>query len=334
MFTVALILISISAPVLALDWNGYLENTAAINNEEEFLGVNKFKLDLKEKKDQYLMMVSADVINRYGMATGTEYELNRAFLDLYPAWGSITIGKQRIAWGGSYFFNLADLFNPVNLLDPKGELAGIDGISVKWSLTDTAQAEGVVLPLTKVSDSDYGVKFKYTAGLFDLTAGSLKKTNLNAAVLERQSQVFEVKGEFSNTWPGFWFQYAFNSDKTAAGKEDYQSYVLGFDYTFNIGSGLYLLGEYLHDGFSDEDQYYFNTEYNFRDYLTLKVSGYYLNATEASFYSASLEYQLNDNIELSGTYYAYPEGSSKLGEMVNYSQDIKNAIEFKLKTTF
>lgn len=331
---ILLMLVGVATPALAIEWSGYLENSITVNNEDELAGLNKFKLDLKEKKDRYLMMVSGTVMNHYGILKETEYELDRAYLDLYSAWGVVTVGKQRIAWGNSYFFNLVDLFNTVDLFDPKGELAGIDGLSVKWNLTETAQAEGVILPVAKASQSDYGLKFKYTLGLFDMTLSGLKKSALNTAVLERSAYVLEMKGEFSNTSPGVWFQYALNSDEFATRTEDYQSYVLGCDYTFKIGNGLYVLGEYLRDGLGEVDRYYCTSEYNLRNYITMKFSGLYLGDTEASYYSLGMDYQINDNIEFSGTYNYYPEGSYKLGELVNSTRDLKSEVVVKLKTTF
>jgi hypothetical protein len=330
---ILVMLLFITKPTLAVEWSGYLENSVTVNNEDEFTGVNKFKLDLEEKKNQCLIMVSGNVINYYGTATDTDYELNRAYTAFYPNWGIITVGKQRIALGNSYFFNLVDLFNPTNLFDPKDEMSSINGISVKWNVTETNQAEGIILPTAETSKSDYCIKFKYTMGLFDIMVNSLKKSDLSTEVLERRSYIIEAKGEFSNISPGFWFQYAFNSDETVNGTDDYQSYILGCDYTFNIGTGFYLLGEYLRDGLKNVDQFYFTTEYKFQSYLILKTSGLYVGE-DASFYSAGLEYQINDNIELTGTYYVFPEGSSKLGELFDSSQDIKHEIEFKLKTTF
>jgi hypothetical protein len=330
-FCFFLIFFSVSAVTLAVDFTGYLDNSLLINNEDDFTGTHKFKLDIKSKTESYFMMVSADAMTNYGSNTDTSFTINRAYLDLYPAWGAVTLGKQRIAWGGSYYFNLSDLFNPVNVLDPKGEKDGIHGLDVKWNITDTMQTEGVILPAAKFSESDYGVKLKLTVGLFDITAGSIKKANVSPAVAKRNANVIECKGEFSENTPGIWVQYAFYTDESGGVTTDYESSVYGLDYTFNIGNGLYVLGEYTHDGRVDNYEIYSMIRYNLQSYLTLNFTGFRKEQTNASFYSLGLKHQLNDAIEIEGAYIVYPGGSALVK---NSLPNIDTEFVLKIKTNF
>jgi hypothetical protein len=320
-----------SAP--AIDIGGYLENRLQVMNDQSVNDTNKFKLDFKTKADTYYLFISATGINNLVAPTNSVFELNRAYLDLYPSWGKITVGLQNITWGNGYLFNLPDQFNVINTLDPKGEKEGINAIATKWNITGTSSVEAVVLPSDKVSNSDDGIKGQFTVGLFDLSGYSIRRVNPNPALEERRVNILEVKGELGAELPGIWAQAGWFTDTPAAtGVETgFTNYVLGGDYTFAIGNGLYLMAEYLQsDQITTHNQLYTMGRYSPEGYLTLSISGLQDLVNNTTMYSFNLKYILNDNIEISGMYNYYSQGSAMLGLLYNCNSEVIIAV----KTSF
>jgi hypothetical protein len=233
----------------ALDLSGYLKNKIQIADDQTITGTNKLKIDTEMKGDNTYFLVSVVGVNNFGESNDTTFNLNRAYLDFYQSWGKVTAGMQNIAWGSGYLFNLADLFNQPNPIDPKGEKIGMNALDTKWNLTETARLEAVVLPGKTVSESDYGLRAQFTLGSFEITTNTLRKTLLSptySSQTARYAQVLECKGELGETAPGVWVQGGYFRDEPAVWDPvTYSSYVLGSDYTVALGNGLYLLGEYL-----------------------------------------------------------------------------------------
>ncbi len=319
----------------AIDLSGYLENRLQITNDENISDTNKFKLDFKTRADTHYLYISVTAINNLPEPAGNVLELNRAYLDLYPSWGKITAGLQNIAWGNGYLFNLPDQFNIINPLDPKGEKDGINAISTKWNITGTSQVEAVVLPADKIVNCDYGIKGQFTLGLFDFSGYSIRRVNLtNLPVIldERQVNILEVKGELGAELPGIWAQTAWFTDIPAATGFEiyYNSYVMGSDYTFEIGNGLYLLAEYLQNGQTGHNQLYLMSRYSPEGYLTLSAGGLQDLTNNAAMYNFNIKYILNDNIEISGMYNYYSQGS----RILQLPYDCFSEIVLAVKTNF
>lgn len=330
-------------PVLAIETNGYLDNKLSIYEGDEVKVSNKLKIDAQVKNESYLLMISAiDLYEKDGRKEEpVEYEnsleLSRAYLELYRPWGKASIGLQNIAWGTAYLYNLADLFNEIDILDPKGEKKGINALDLKWNIATTAMVEAVAVPRSRLSEGDYGLRSRFSIGNFEIVANAVQKQDpveLSAVKVEtRDIYVLECKGEFGENAPAVWGQWAYNHDALeTGGRDDYQSWVLGMDYTFDLGNGLYLMAEYYDNGKADgHNQSYFVTRYNFQHYLVGSLNMMRDYETGGSLYSANLKYMLNDNIEFNGTYNYYPSGSAKVG-LADY--DPKDEIVLSLKTTF
>ncbi|HEX7712924.1 MAG TPA: hypothetical protein VF531_02790 [Bacillota bacterium] len=346
-----------------LETSGYLENQLQITDGDNLFDTNKLRLDFQVKESGYYMLVSVNALN--GLMQGdislqnadlsdpnvllslenNLLELSRAYLELYPSWGKVTLGLQNIAWGNGYLFNLPDQFNPPNPLDPKGEKQGINAISTKWNLNGTAQLEAVAVPAAKLSGTDYGVKARVNIGLFDISTFFLKRYNIPVNLsqptirFDRTAGVLEIKGELGDGLPGIWLQGGWFGDTNLAtnSTENYFTYVTGSDYTFNVGNGLYCLAEYMRNTQIEANQVYFLTRYSPQGYLTFSLSGMRNNQADAAMYSLNSEYQLNDNIEITGMYNVYPQGSSYFtmgnGTLQN-NAGFTSQIVIGVKTTF
>ena len=113
----------------------------------------------------------------------------------------------------------------------------------------------------------------------------------------------------------------------------YHSYVIGTDYTVPVGNGLYLLGEYLQNGSSDDnDKLYLNIRYALNGYLTWSLAGLRDMENQADMYSLNLKYLINESIEFSGVYNYYPQGSQEVIEEMPVNN--KREIILGIKTNF
>lgn len=354
----------LSFTAYGLETSGYLANQLQITDGGNLSATNKLRLDFQVKESNYYMLVSVNAVNGLAGADsslqsadlyypnlllGLENNLlalSRAYLELYPSWGKVTFGLQNIAWGNGYLFNLPDQFNPPNPLDPKGEKQGINAISAKWNLNGTTQLEAVAVPAATLSGTDYGVKARVNIGLFDVSTFLLKRydipanPNLSPSIrINREAGVLEIKGELGDGLPGIWLQGGWFDDAnlTTNSTENCFTYVAGSDYTFDIGNGLYCLAEYMRNTQTGADQVYFLTRYSPKGYLTFSLSGMRNNQADAAMYSLNSEYQLNDNIEITGMYNIYPRGSSYFTQLSGVSgnnPDFTGQIVIGVKTTF
>ncbi len=331
---------------MAVDTNGYLENRLRVLDGEDLTASNKLRLDFAMKQDSYYFLVSLLGINTIPGPPSVPFQqvapdnnllkINRAYLDIYPSWGKFTVGLQNIAWGNGYLFNIADQFNTINPVDPKGEKAGINAISAKWNLSGTSLLETVVLPAAKAADCDLGIKGQFTLGLFDFAGYFIRRVdpaNPPVPLAERRLNMIEVKGQISPDLPGIWAQAGWFTDIPAAtgSEKEYTSYVFGSDYTIPIGNGLYIIAEYLQNGQTGHDQLYVMSRYSPEGYLTLAASGLQDLANNAAMINFNIRYILNDNIEIFGMYNYYSQGSQILGLPYNCNN---NEIVLAVKTSF
>jgi hypothetical protein len=332
LFTLTFVLLfACTHPAFAMDIGGYLENKLQVTDGQDVTAPNKLKLDFKLKNQTYYLFASLTGYQDFLVSANNKVELSRAYLELYPSWGKAAIGLQNIAWGNGYLFNLPDQFNPVNLIDPKGEKDGINAVSVKWNTSGTSLIEIVAIPVaipafspqdptSTIAGSDYGFKGLWNIGRFDISVHALKKTIIqseNPLIIytDRRAGVLELKGELGDALPGVWAQGGWFSDRlsTTGTEITYISSVLGSDYTLPIGNGLYILAESLQNGKLSNNQLYFLTRYSANNYLTFLLSGLWILRSNNALYSLIVKYPLNDNVEFSGMANYYPQGGSSFG---------------------
>jgi hypothetical protein len=328
---------------LGLEVGGYLDNRFQVNDDEQVSISNKAKIEIKEKADNYYMLVAMqgfyetreqEAANEAKEAeTVNEFKLSRAYIDLYRKWGKTTLGLQNLAWGSGYYFNLPDLFNVPDPVDPKGEKDGINALEAKWNINATTFGEVVFLPDNDLAESDYGIRVKSNLGLFDLILNNVKKQAPNELVRKRQSAIMECRGEIGEDYPGLWVQTAYNNDTMTDGAEaDYFSCVGGMDYTFRLGNGVYIVGEYCRNGIVEHsEQLFFSTQYDFNSSLSGRLNYLHDLTNGGDLYSLNIKYYIFDKVELSNTLNYYPDGSAKIGLINN---DIKIEYVLGIKLTF
>ncbi|MFC2158812.1 hypothetical protein ACFLT9_13345 [Acidobacteriota bacterium] len=180
-----------------------------------------------------------------GDSTDFLASLDRAYVDFYLPGFDITLGKQRIAFGVSRIWAPLDLFNRVNIFEPGEEKPGVTGIKAYVPIGSSSSLTAVFAPENDFNSYKSGARFQSLVGGVDIGISyiryGLKKTDIFG---------LDLRGE---NFIGWWIEGGyFVSDI-----EDDLKIVLGFDYTFPVGAGLYWQSEFFYDasGQSDKSDY-------------------------------------------------------------------------------
>ncbi len=337
-----------------VDIFGYFENRFFLVNNLDF-SWNKFKekfdigdynrlrLQMKASPSKKVRVnVAVDFFSFHGFVNSplgttpgqeapeknTKIDLDRAYVDLYFKKFDLTIGKQRVAIGVSYLWAPLDVFNRVNLLEPKEEKPGRNAVRAYVPLGSASGLTAIVAPDDKFNTSTSGFRAQTQVFGVDIGATAVHHGELGASIYG-----LDLRGENLVGWwlETGWFKHANQSDVKL---------VLGFDYTFPIRKGLYWVSEYFYDssGANEKENYdyaglaaglrftlgrsylFSMLRYSFSDFLSASLS-YIGNLGDGSFLlNPSLAYEIAQNISLSAGCYV-PMGS-KGGELHTQRKNI------------
>jgi hypothetical protein len=212
----------------------------------------------------------------------------------------VTAGRQRISWGGGTAFAPSDYFNPPNPLDPEGPKAGVDGLTVRYSLGPLAYVavagahveryvtEG--LSSAKKAGDSAGVRAGTHIGTTDVAASY----GYDAPAREEVTAV-EAKGDLGVGWHGALVRRV--ADSGEAGTAG----MAGIDYSFASGQWITNL-EYQYEegavGQADQDQWYAGVTYVPDETSSLSANAVYYPASDAKTLVANYARQLTSNLDL------------------------------------
>ena len=328
-FVLFLILFIIPAFPLdaGMDIFGYFENRFfLVNNRdvewthfnEKFkLGdYNRLRLKLKASPSKKVTVRAAvDFFSFHGIMTsplGTysepgdavsgsdnvEIELDRAYVDLYFKNFDLTIGKQRVAMGVSYLWAPLDIFNRVNILEPKEEKPGANAFKIYIPLGASSSLTGVFSPDNEFKSSKSG--FRAQTQVFGVDAAL---TFIRSGEIETSVYGLDLRGE---NFIGWWIEAGCFVSSQRTDKK----IVLGFDYTFPLKRGLYWLNEFFYDSGGEKE----SSNYNF----DLLLSGDRFTLGQKYFFSM-LRYSFSDFLSGSFTYIGnWGDGSYMLNPVIQY----------------
>lgn len=264
-------------------------------------------------------------------------DLDRAYVNFSLKKLDIAVGKQRVALGVSYLWAPLDIFNRVNLFEPKEEKPGATAVKVYWPVSGKTSLTGVFAPESDFRTSKSALRAQTQAGTVDIGLTLIRWGMQNETIYG-----IDVRGE---NFIGWWLEGGmFVSPASTDCK-----LIAGFDYTFPLRSGLYWLGEFFYDssGTSDPLQYDFQKladgvrftlgrayffsllRYPFSEFLSASVA-YIGNWRDSSFLiNPSLSYDLTQSLNLSAGLYL-PAGGAR-GE---FSQRRQNVFFLWLKMNF
>ncbi|NIM12884.1 MAG: hypothetical protein GTO45_12225 [Candidatus Aminicenantes bacterium] len=225
-------------------------------------------------------------------------DLDRAYVDLYFKHFDISIGKQRVAVGVSYLWAPLDVFNRVNILEPKEEKPGTNAFKLYIPLGSASGLTGIFSPENDFSSSKSGFRAKTQVLGVDAALTLIRWG-------ERETSIYglDLRGE---NFIGWWIEagYFVSADKK------HKKIVLGFDYTFPVNRGLYWLNEFYYDSSGEKD----SSNYDFQ----LLFSGDRFTLGQKYFFSM-LRYSFSDFLSGSFTYIGnWGDGSYILNPVVQY----------------
>jgi hypothetical protein len=342
-----------SGDLLKLDFSGYFENRFFLVNNTEVkwddfndkfkLGdYNRLRLKLKASPAKNVRVnVAVDFFSFHGVMTtpmGTvdspgdagsggrdvEIDLDRAYVDLYFKAFDLSIGKQRVAMGVSYLWAPLDIFNRVNVFEPKEEKPGTNAFKVYVPLGTSSSITGVFSPEEDFKGSRYGIRGKSQLGGIDLGVTLIRSGTTDTTIYG-----LDLRGE---NFVGWWVEAGYFVSTLNGLTEKNEKIVLGFDYTFPIKDGLYWLNEFFYDAsgakepvdydyqavmsgerFTMGRTYFFSMlRYRFSDFLTGSVS-YIGNWGDGSYIlNPSIQYEVSQSVLVStGFYFPMGKGSGE-----------------------
>ncbi len=340
-----------------VDIFGYFENRFFLVNHRDLswdcfsdkfkLGdYNRLRLNLQAKPSEKVILnmavdfftfhgIMTAPLGSYGNVAGNEADLStekinldRVYVDLYFKHFDISIGKQRIAMGVSYLWAPLDLFNRINLFEPKEEKPGANAVKVYVPLGKSTSITGVFAPESNFNYSKSGLRAQTQLLGIDMALTLMRNGPFDTSIYG-----IDLRGE---NFIGWWFEGGY----FIGPQEEHHKIVVGFDYTFPVGNGLYWLNEYFYDSSGQKDSslydydllasgdrftlgrsYYFSMlRYQFSDFISMALS-YIANWGDGSYMiSPVFSYELLQNVSLSAGFY-FPLGNES-GEFNTRRTDV------------
>jgi len=180
------------------------------------------------------------------------HEIDRALIALHPDWGEFTIGRQAIGLGRGVLFGAVDVFSPFSPAEVDREWRrGVDAARIEYRISDTTSAEVLAAFGENWDDSALLGRLRGYIGNIDgeLIFGKRAEDIMYAGTMSAVVRDAEVHVELAafDTPEKHPDGGLFGNDRLI-GKA-----VAGASYTFNVGNGLTLIGEYHYSGFGVEE---------------------------------------------------------------------------------
>lgn len=180
------------------------------------------------------------------------HEFDRASVTLQPNWGRAVIGRQAIGLGRGVLFSAVDIFSPFTPAEVDREWRrGVDAVRIEARLAETSSAEFIAAFGQSWDDSAVIGRLRGFTGKvdFEIVLGKRAEDQFIAGITSAAVGDAEVHLELAlfHT-PEQHPDGGLFGDDHLVGKA-----VLGASYTFDIGNGLTVLGEYHYSGFGVED---------------------------------------------------------------------------------
>jgi len=181
-----------------------------------------------------------------------EHEIDRALISLHPGWGEISVGRQAVGLGRGRLFSAVEMFAPFSSTEVDREWRrGVDAARIEYRPADTVSVEGIGVFGESWDESAFLGRvrgyFALTDGEFlfgkrgeDMLAAIITSAAVFGAAVHAEAALFHVPEEQPD---GGLF-----GNNRLVGKA-----LLGASYTFDVGNGLSLLGEYHYSGFGIKD---------------------------------------------------------------------------------
>ncbi|MHC4369200.1 MAG: hypothetical protein ACYSW8_16455, partial [Planctomycetota bacterium] len=180
------------------------------------------------------------------------HEIDRALAALHPQWGDVTVGRQAIGLGRGVLFGAVDVFNPFSPLEVDREWRrGVDAFRAEYRVSTTSSAECIGAFDETWEQSALLGRFRGYTGDIDgsLIVGKRAEDFMVGSAFSAAVAEAEVHCELAV----FDTPEAQPDGTLWGGKHLATKAVIGGSYTFDVGKGLTVLGEYHYSDFGVED---------------------------------------------------------------------------------
>ncbi len=284
-----LIFILITATnIFSAEFWGEVKSEYRIENLEESRFPLEAKLGTEFSEDDFYSQFAI-----IGESTESEegVDVYRAHVELYKDNLTLSIGRQKLVWGSAFIFNLTDVFNPVDIEDPRSEKVGTDSIRLKYNTTAMSRLEAVAFK-NDLSNNNFGSRYTFLSGDFEFMLNYLnyKQSVFDSEETRRNDLIFEFKGDVE---VGLWAQLEQYWEDSDSGT----TAVIGTDYTFDVmQKTLYTLAEGVYDFGEKAAAVYLMYKYDFSDLASFNQSAL-INPKGGSFFISSyISYIFNDYV--------------------------------------
>ncbi len=158
--------------------------------------------DMRHRQDATwldLLHVAVDDAHVY-----SDFSLYRGSAIFRTASTTVTLGRQRIAWGTARFWSPADVFNPIDPLQVEGDVRqGVDAVQVEWAPVDAAwRATAVYAPQDTWNRSTSAFRVGRTLAGWDIATfgGRFRKDWVGGADVAGQWGGVGIRAEMTYTW--------------------------------------------------------------------------------------------------------------------------------------
>ena len=165
----------------------------------------------------------------------SDLSVYRATASFRSSTATLTLGRQRIAWGTARFWSPADLFNPIDPLQVEGDVRqGVDAAQLEWAPGGAWRTALVYAPQSHARQSTAAGRVAATVGGWDV-----------AAFGGRFRRDWVGGGDVAGEWGGAGLRAEFTYTRRGApGLANAWRATAGADYAF---PKLYLVGEYFYN---------------------------------------------------------------------------------------
>lgn len=272
------LLIFLSHAFSQVGFRGYLDNRLFVSDQEKgfsqvfpkekygFSGWNRARIIAEtDISGNGYVNITVDYFNYFGEmarmyrlineqqqsnAPYQEVKLDRAYFQLSKKKIQLIAGMQRISLGKSFIWSPFDVFNRVNMLEPLEEKRGVNAVKFTYYPSNLSRIMFIVSPSETLSESRLGFITDFNYKNTDFQLGLISDYD---GFRKRYIAGFNLKSEIE---VGYWIETAFIKQENylpggilqlEGNKKWYTTFILGIDYTFDIGNGLYMMAEYFND---------------------------------------------------------------------------------------
>jgi hypothetical protein len=282
--------------VFPLDYFGEIEGTQRFKSYNTSNGSIELILGAEHEEENWYSQLSL----RAQDDSEDPLDLYRAYVELYGDSLTFSAGRQMIVWGSAYIFNGADVFNEVDIENPRSDKDGLDSVRIKYNSKNMSRLESVIFKNSE-RDDNIGARYTFLVDNYEFMANYFhydRKNNTGGSV-KNEDIVLEVKGDVGI---GVWSQLIHRESDVS----DQNSVVLGGDYSFDIGGNLlYTLAETIYIKEEDRGAVYLMYNYVLSEDIEVFQSLLVDGKISYLYLRSGVTYKLNDyfNFQVSYNYY-------------------------------